>query len=207
MTRDEFKKQLDQLIDAISRGLYYYEVEKKLRYYEKDTVSWSRDEQYTLLGRYKGFFTPVCLALHDMTLMQFVKVFDTDSQTASLTNLLAAVGQDPVVLVPRVTAADVRTESKKLQQHKKIITVLKRLRNQRLAHMDASPAPLDPVLIGEFETLLKGVKAAVGFLSSAHAGQALAWELWEGSWDTTRVMGILIEDSKVADAAMEASRS
>ena len=67
MARDEFKRQIDELQAGTVRGLLYYKIWKAL------TLSqWTLDT----LNRFKGFFVPVRLALHEMLLIQFSKAFE-----------------------------------------------------------------------------------------------------------------------------------
>ena len=106
MTRAEFKRRLDQLRQVIIDGLVYYAAWKNLLLREEGKVSWSLEEQNRVLGRFRGFLTPVGHALPNTALMQFAKVFDTHRRAASLLNLLRAAGQD-TGLVPGHTSAEV----------------------------------------------------------------------------------------------------
>ena len=199
MTPAEFRARLDVLMEVIFRGLTYYAVWKKLRFHEDDKVSWSLEEQTAVGGRFNGFFTPVILALGYMMLMQFAKIFDQRRKTVSLTNLLRSAQQDPG-LVPRTTPEKVHEISNQLQENKKALDALKRRRDQWLAHAYPNPAPHGPLLMGEFDKLVKGVKAAFGSVSSAHDGQAVAWQLDEADWHTTRVVEILLEDIRRSES-------
>ena len=195
MTRAEFRKRLGQLQEVITRGLTYYAVWKNLRLHDEGKVSWSLEEQNQLLGRFRGFFTPVGFALLDMTLMQFAKVFDRKRRTASLWNLLQAARQD-TSLVPGRTPADVDEVLRQFQESEEIRARLERMRNQQLAHVDANPAPVDRLLTAEFDGLVEHVESAFNWLSRAHDGRLFSWEqsLRDVERHTTDVLGILREE-------------
>ena len=212
MTRAEFRKRLEQLREVIARGSAYWAVSKKLRYREEGKVSWSVEEQDKILGRFRGFFTPVALAVLDMAFLELNKVFDTDCKAASLWNLLGAARQDTSLVSDR-TPADVAAVSRQFRQSRKMLTALKRRRDQQLAHVDADPAPVDPLLVKEFDRLLENVRSAFSWLSTAHYGRPVSWE-WlipEVEADTSGVMGALLEELNRRDAVQrgiaERSRS
>ena len=195
MRHDEFRKRLDQLQEVLTRGLAYYAVWKNLRLHDASKVSWSLEEQNQVLGRFRGFFTPVGFALLDMALMEFAKVSDADPRTASLANLLRAARQDSS-LIPRASAGDMDKVSAQLRQSKGILTGLKRKRNQQLAHVDVQPVPVDPILSTEFDKLLDDVKSAFNVLSTAHDGRVVSWRPCLRTTDehTTEVVRILREE-------------
>lgn len=175
MTHGEFRKRLDQLREVIARGLAYYAVWKKLSLHDASKVSWSLEDQNSLFGRFRGFFTPVGFALDDMALIEFVKVFDTDRRTASLTNLLRAARQD-TTLIPHASAGDMDKLSAQLRESKRLLTALKRKRDQQLVHIDVDPLPVDPIRTTELDKLVEALKSAFNSLSTAHDGQFLSWE-------------------------------
>jgi len=195
MTPAEFRKRLGQLQEVITRGLHYYAAWKNLRFYKEGEVSWSLEEQNEVFDRFRGFFTPVVGALLNMALMQFAKVFDRNRRTASLWNLLEAARQD-TSLVPGHTSVEVDAVSSQLQESERTLTGLKRMRDQQLAHVDANPAPVDPLLAGEFDLLVERVKSASNWLSTAHGGHWGSWELQlrEVEWQTSRIVGVLVEE-------------
>lgn len=195
MTHDEFRKRLDQLREVITRGLAYYAVWKNLSLHDVGKVSWSLEEQNKLLGRFRGLFTPVGLALQDMALIEFAKVFDTDRRTASLTNLLRAARQD-TSLIPRASAGDMDKVSAQLRQSKRILTALKRKRDQQLVHIDVDPLPVSPILNTEFDKLVEAVKSAFNSLSTAHDGRFFSWKqsLRQSDDHTTEILRILQEE-------------
>jgi hypothetical protein len=212
MTHTEFRKRLEQLREVIGRGSAYWAVSKKLRYREEGKISWSLEEQDKILGRFRGFFTPVALAVLDMAFLELNKVFDADPRTASLLNLLRAARQDASLVSGR-TSAEVDAALRQFRQSERTLKVVKRRRNQQLAHVDANPAPVDPLLVKEFDRLLEDVRSAFSWLSTAHYGRPVSWE-WlipEVEADTSGVMGALLEELNRRDAAQrgiaERSRS
>jgi hypothetical protein len=195
MTPAQFRKRLEQLREVIARGSACWAISKKLRYREEGKVSWSLEEQNKILGEFQGFFTPVALAVLDMAFLELNKVFDTDSKAASLWNLLGSARRD-TSLVPGRTSAEVNAVRRQFRQSERILKVVKRRRDQQLAHMDANPAPVDPLLVKEFDRLLEEVRSAFIWLSTAHYGRPVSWE-WlipEVEADTSRVMGALLEE-------------
>ena len=195
MRHNEFRKRLDRLHEVLLRGLAYYTVWKRLRFHDPSKVSWSLEEQNEVLGRFRGFITPVAQALHDMALMEFAKMFDTDPRTASLRNLLSAARQDPT-LVPRASAGDVDKASAQFRHSKRILTALERKRNQQLAHVDVEPLPVGPIRNTELDNLAEDVKSTFNFLSTAHDGRAVSWEysLQTADRDTRAILRILREE-------------
>ncbi len=195
MTRNEFKKRLGQLYEVIMRGLAYYEVWSKLRLHDQAEVSWTLEEQDQLLGRHRGFFTPVGLALMDMALIEFAKVFDGRPGTASLWNLLSAARQD-ASLVPHQESNAVDEISEPLRRQHNLLQKLRRRRNRWLAHVDANPGPVDSIMSQEIESLAEEVKSAYNRLSAAHDGSVIAWDfpLRTYGGHATDVLGILLEE-------------
>jgi hypothetical protein len=208
ITHTEFRKRLEQLREVIARGSAYWAVSKKLRYREEGKVSWSLEEQNKILGRFHGFFTPVALAVLDMAFLEFNKVFDADPRTVSLLNLLRAARQDTSLVSGR-TSAEVDEVSRRFRQSKKVLTGLMRRRDQHLAHADANPAPVDPLLVGEFDALVEHVESAFNWLSGAHDGRVVGWEypLRRVEEDTSQIVGILLEELSRRDAIAERTRS
>jgi hypothetical protein len=174
----------------------YYTVWKNLALHDPSRVSWSLTEQNELLGRFRGFFTPVALALLDMALMEFAKVFDKDSGTASLTNLLGAGRRQRESLIPRASEDDLRNAAVQLRENKRIRAGLERKRNQQLAHIDVEPLPVDPILAADFDKFVEYVKAAFNLLSTAHDGRFVSWEhsLRDVDACTNLVLRLVVEE-------------
>jgi hypothetical protein len=203
MKPEEFRKRLDRLQGVLRRGLAFYTVWKRLRLHDPSEVSWSLEEANEVAGRYRGFFTPVALALRDMALMEFAKLFDTDRRTASLTNLLAAAQQEPS-LIPNASAGDVDKVSAQLRRSKRILTGLKRKRDQEMAHIDAEPLPVDPILSADFDKLVDDVKSAFSFLW-AHSGRDVSWDEPTTDWHTTEMLRALVEETRQSKRSISRS--
>lgn len=197
MTRNEFRKRLDQLREVIYRGLAYYAVWEKLALHDQAAVTWTLEEQNQLLGRFRGLFTPAGLALRDMSLMEFAKVFDKRRGTASLFNLLSAARQDGT-LVPGRQPTEVDDVSRQLRQKKNLLKRLRRRRNRWLAHVDANPGPVDQMMSQEIQSLAEEVKLAFNWLSTAHDGSVVSWDRIVGQSEaqTTEVLRILREEMR-----------
>jgi hypothetical protein len=208
MTPAEFRKRLGQLQEVITRGLHYYAAWTNLLLREEGKVSWSLEEQNQVLGRFKGFFTPVGFALLHMAFIEFNKVFDTDPKAASLWNLLGAAGQDTSLVSDR-TPADVAAVSRQSRQSRKMLTALKRRRNQQLAHVDADPAPVDPILKKDFDDLVEHVVSAFNWLSTTHDGRVISWEqsLQRVERDTSQILDMCVEQLRRQRSTAEDTRS
>ena len=195
MTRNDFRKRLDQLREVIYRGLAYYAVWKKLHLHDQVAVTWTLEEHKQLLGRFRGLFTPAGLALRDMALMEFAKVFDKRRGTASLFNLLSAARQDGS-LVPGRQPTEVDNVSRQLRQKKNLLKRLRRRRNRWLAHVDANPGPVDQMMSQEIQSLAEEVKSAFNWLSTAHDGSVVSWDriIGQSEAQTTEVLRILREE-------------
>jgi len=195
MSPTEFKKRLGQLQEVILRALAYHAVWSNLKLHDEARAGWSIDDQNRLLGRWRGFFTPVTLALIDMSVIQFAKAFDTDSRTASFRVLINAARGDPG-LVPQGSATDLQAISAKFEQNDSTLETLKQLRNQQLAHVDANPDPVDPLMSQTLERFTEDVKSAFNQLSAAHDGSIVAWDfpLRTSNEHSAHILGVLVDD-------------
>ena len=77
-----------------------------------------------------------------------------------------------------------------------MLTGLMRRRDQHLAHADANPTLGDPLLLGEFDSLVDEVKSAFNWLSREHDGHRVSWQnsVRNVERDATEVLGILRGD-------------
>jgi hypothetical protein len=91
MTRDDFKRQLNQLRGVIVRGLWNYEIRKALSPPEEVTVE--------TLNRFSRFFVPVRTAVLQIMVIQFAETFDRDRRAISLRRLVKAA-QEYQCLIP-----------------------------------------------------------------------------------------------------------
>jgi hypothetical protein len=195
MTRAEFRKQLDQLREVITRGLSCYAAWTNVLLHYEGKMSWSLEEHTRVLDRFQGFFVPVGFALRHMALIEFNKVFDADPKAVSLWNLLGAARRDTTLVSGR-TSAEVDAVSKQFRQSRKMLTALKRMRDQRLAHVDANPAPVDSILKKDFDYLVESVVSAFNWLSTAHDGRVINWDysVQKVERHTTDVLATLREE-------------
>lgn len=217
LTKEQFKERLEQLQEVIMSALSFYAVWNKLRLHDASEVSWSLARQDQLLGRWNGFFTPVGIGLQRIALVEIAKVFDDDRRTVSLTNLLKEARRDKS-LVPHAGPTDLADIANKLRQARATIRPLKTLRNQRLAHADATPDQLPPLMTQAIDSLVEDIKNAFNRLSSAHGRSVWAWDfaLDTSARQTSEVLGVLLKemarkeikyDDQMVDIAMNHIRS
>jgi hypothetical protein len=194
MTPEEFKKRLDQLREVIMRAVSFYKVWLRLQYRE-DTASWSLNEQNRMLDQFRGFFTPVAIAMRGAALLEFAKVFDQDDRTASLFVLLKAARRQPS-LVPARTPDDLRGFDKQLKMADQTLQSLKDMRDQRLAHTDANPVAPTPLPKKDLDLLATTIEKIFNGLSAGHDGNVFSWEymLRTSDRDTTAVLRILMDE-------------
>ena len=210
--RAHFKQRLDQLQEVIMGGLACYAVWNKLRLHDPADVPWSLERQNQVLGRWRGLFTPAGAALQQMALLEFAKVFDTDRRTASLVVLLEEARND-MSLVPHGTASDLDGVSARLKQAEHTLDTIKTLRNRRLAHSDARPQSLPPLMNSSIDNLAEDIKYAFNRLSSVHDRNVFSWDyaIRTSVEHTVDVLSILLKeidrkreefDDKMVDIAL-----
>ncbi|GAH39758.1 unnamed protein product, partial [marine sediment metagenome] len=159
MNRNEFKRQLDELQRQIFRAIVSYQVRLAL---------WETPGVVDILNRYRGFFIPVRDALYGTMFMGFAKVFDHDSRTVSLKNLMKVAKEDVAGLVPNMTRKKIDDLEQRLSQHDAILKAIKRLRDQHLAHLDAAPKPNLPLIKKDVDQMIKTLEDVFNQLSQGH---------------------------------------
>jgi hypothetical protein len=174
MTPAEFKAQLDQLQELIFRAFSFYRVWLQLQF-RQDTAPWSLADQNRMLDRFRGVFTPVLVAMQDAMLLQFAKLLDEDTRTISFPTLIAAARNNPSV-VPNLDGQQLIDLDQPLSAAHGTSQSLKQLRNQRLAHTDANPAPPQPILKKELEGLAKAIEGTFNALSSGYDRSICDWD-------------------------------
>ncbi len=200
MTPAEFKERMEKLLHLIGWGLQYYKVWIGLRFHEEQKVGWSLEEQNRAAASFNAFFVAVSSAALDMALLQFAKVFDTDSRTASLTILMRAAKAD-AKLVPHTTPSELVQASKALDQSKKLVTELKRRRNQEVVHADASPAPpISNIKKKDFDQLIERIDGAFQVLHRGHHNSKVDWRILvsEVDRDTLSLLEVLVAESRAS---------
>lgn len=171
----QFKQRLQQLQEVIMSGLACYAVWNTLRFHDPKEVSWSLDRQNQVLSHWRGFFTPVAFALQSVAVLEFAKVFDTDPRTASLAVLLKQAEED-TGLIPYADKDALKEIADRLRKAESTLGTIKTLRNQKLAHSDASPDSLPPLMNEQLDSLADDIKYAFDGLSSAHDRNVTLWD-------------------------------
>lgn len=198
--RSEFKQRLEQLHEVIFSGLLFYSVWNKLRLHDPKEVKWSMERQTQVLGRWGGFFTPVGIGLQRMAMLEFAKVFDRDSRTVSLVNLLKDAEEDRG-LIPHAQLNDLQEIADRLSNAEATLETIKKLRHQRIAHADASPDPLPPLMTQHVESLIEDIKFAFNRLSSLHDNSVYLWDqaVRRSGQETVEVVGLLVEKVEASE--------
>jgi len=201
MNSNEFKRQLDELQRQIFHAIVSYHVRLAL---------WETPEVVDILNRYRGFFIPVRDALYGTWVMGFAKVFDRDSRTVSLKNLMKVAKEDVSNLVPKMTGKKIDELEQRLSQHDTILRTIKRLRDQHLAHLDAAPEPKLPLIKKDVDQMIETLEDVFNQLSQGHDGSEYSWSYQtnRSAWETSEILRILSEDAQEqkarADALMRA---
>lgn len=188
MDRQEFNRQLDELSTVISDGIAYFSVWRGLNVGD--------DESAKALNRYRGLFLPTKVAMQNMTLMQFAKVFDRDLRAISLRNLLIAAKENRENLTPYATEKKLHDIENGIDASENLLGRLKSYRDQRLAHHDSFVARDMPVFYGEMQTLIKDVVSMYNVLRVGHKKAVVAFDplAKEVERHTTQVVQLIRED-------------
>lgn len=193
----EFKQHLEQLQEVITSALSFYAVWNKLRLHDGNEVPWSLERQNQILGRWGGFFSPVGIGLQRIAMLEFAKVLDGDTRTVSLTNLLRRAERDSS-LVPNARTSELRDIRKRLRKAKGTVATIKKLRDQRLAHADAAPEALPPLMSREMDSLIEDIKFAFNRLSVAHDNSTYSWDsaLRGSERHTVALLRLLVDETE-----------
>ena len=188
MEREEFKEQLDELRTLITDGIAYLLVWRGLMVEDEESAK--------ALNRYRGMFLPARSACLNMALMQFSKVFDKDTRTISLRNLLTAAQNDPIKLAPNATESDLTQISQDIDTIENILEKLKNHRDQRLAHHDAIKKSDTHITYGEVTKLVEDIKTMYNSLTKSHDRSITSydWLSRETERHTSNVVDVIRED-------------
>lgn len=188
MQPQEFKRQLDELRTAISDGIAYFTAWRGLMV--EDEVS------AHALNRYRGLFLPARNALLWMTLMQFAKVFDRHPRTISLRNLLTAAEKNRENLTPHATEENLQQLEKQIDASEDLLIRLKRVRDQRIAHHNATITGDTRLLYGEMQKLVDEVKSMYNSLTRYHDRSTTNFEnlARDAERHTSEVVRIMCEE-------------
>ena len=159
MNRKEFTKRRDKLQKEIFNTLLAYKVYLSI---------WPTEEIIEVFNRYKDFFQPVRVALYYKWTIGLANIFDSDSRTASIINLLnaAIINKEELAkstlqkkdfdvedLTQNISHTDVIKLRDELLEHGITLEKVKKERNQYLAHLDSNPKPLPQKLKGDVDSL------------------------------------------------------
>ena len=192
MQNSEFKIRLEHLRTDVAGALAYYAAWHSLHLHDPSKADWTLDRLNQLLGRWRGFFSPIGFAVQGMAMLSFAKLFDADPRSASFLVLLREAKSDPS-LIPHAgpnDLAEIDACLARVSETRKIIT---RLRNERLAHTDVTAGQLPSLMSQRVEALAEDVKFLFNKLSVAHENKCQSWDemLRETETHTTSILSLL----------------
>jgi hypothetical protein len=202
MNRKEFTKRRDKLQKEIFNTLLAYKVYLSI---------WPTEEIIEVFNRYKDFFQPVRVALYYKWTIGLANIFDSDSRTASIINLLnaAIINKEELAkstlqkkdfdvedLTQNISHTDVIKLRDELLEHGITLEKVKKERNQYLAHLDSNPKPLPQKLKGDVDSLFRTISSVFNKLSSGHDGNRFEWSFQENSTSrvTTEILNVLRDE-------------
>ncbi|MBI4197897.1 MAG: hypothetical protein HY533_02155 [Chloroflexi bacterium] len=159
MTPEAFVSRRDQLRSLLLRARCYYVITLEL---------WPTPERVDILNRFLGFFGLVRQAVIDAAFLSYAKAYDSDLRTASIRVLLDAAKANPSVLAPNASDGELDALEALVRSNDQTLGNLQRLRNQRLAHIDASPSGDMSLQKGELNQLVEDTERAFNDLSRMH---------------------------------------
>ncbi|MFC1955180.1 hypothetical protein ACFLWZ_01360 [Chloroflexota bacterium] len=193
MEPEEFKRQLHELRDMIADGVGHFSA-----WYGMANLD---EESAHALNRYRSFFKPVQTSLKDMALLQFAKVFDHDPRTVSLHNLLSAAEINPTLLVPHAEGDDLQNLETKIENNEQVLSHLKSLRDQRLAHHDQLVSRDTSLPFGQVRQLIEDVKDMYNLLSNWHERSTTSFDFMssEAERHTSDVKRIMCKERDIGN--------
>ncbi len=196
MEHKEFSRRLNELQKQIFHAILSYDVYMAL---------WPTEEAVHTLNLYGGLFIHVRNALYQAMIMGFARIFDLNKQTMSLINLLRAAKSHHPKLTPNLTIIEIDDMTKRVLQHKGVLTKIKKLRDQQLAHLDAKLEASSPPTIGEIDSLIETLDEVFNKLSYGHdkSKYSRSFQQNRSKEDTARVLHILKEEreKRIAERA------
>jgi len=160
MEIEDYRKQLRELRDIIIDGIVYFSVWYVMSNLDEDMARG--------LNRYRGFFLSARKSLNDMAILQFAKVFDKDTRTVSLRNLLSAARSNPTLLAPYAKENDLESLESEIDSNEELPGPIKNYRDQRLAHHDREVTKDTSLKYGQMRQLIDDVKDMYNSLSRGH---------------------------------------
>ena len=188
MESEEFKKQLAELSTIISDGIAYFSAWRVLGDLDESSAQ--------ALNRYRGLFIPAQLSLKYMALLQFAKIFDRDSRTVSLYNLLTEVRKNQNLLTPHATEDDLQLIERKINSNEELVGRLKGFRDQRLAHYDSALSRNTSLTFGQVKQLIEDVKVIYNSLCRGHERSTTSFDRIsrDAERHTSEVIRIMCEE-------------
>lgn len=190
MTPEEFVSRRDQLRSLLLRAKCYYVITLEL---------WPTPERVDILNRFLGFLGLVRQAVIDAAFLSYAKVYDTDSRTASFRVLLDAAKANAKVLAPNAGDGELDALEALVRRNDQTLENLRRLRNQRLAHIDSNPSGDMSLEKGKLDRLVEDTEQAYNDLSRMHDRSATLFSIQVG--DTERHTRQVIETLQNAEDA------
>lgn len=190
MTPEEFVSRRDQLRSLLLRAKCYYVITLEL---------WPTHERVDILNCFLGFFGLVRQAVIDAACLSYAKAYDPDSRTASIRVLLDAAKADPSILAPNATDGELDALEALVRSNDHTLRNLLRLRNQRLAHTDASPSGDMSLQRGKLDRLVEDTERVFNDLSGMHDRSTTLFLMQVG--DTERHTRQVIETLQKAEDA------
>lgn len=206
MQYKEFNRQIIELRQVIGDGIAYLTAWQGLMAEDDDTAQ--------ALNRYRGLFLTARNAMQWSSLMQLAKIFDKDTRTISLRNLLIAAQSNPNELTPFITDEDLTFIEHQIEEKEPILERIKGFRNQRLAHWDANVTGDSKLLLDDIKELLEDIKSMYNTLLRGHEGSSVSYHnlINTAQRHTSKVVSIMREErdrdiQKIKDAEKLISES
>lgn len=190
MTPEEFVSRREQLRSLVLRAKCYYVITLEL---------WPTPERVNIINRFLGFLGLVRQAMVDAAFLSYAKVYDTDSRTASIRVLLDAAKANARVLAPNAGEGELDALEALIRSNDQTLGNLRRLRDQRLAHIDSSPKGDMSLEKGKLDRLVADTEQAFNDLSRMHDSSATLFSIQVG--DTERHTRQVIETLQNAEDA------
>lgn len=190
MTPEDFMSRRDQLRSLLLRAKCYYVITLEL---------WPNTERVDIINRFLGFLGLVRQAVIDTAFLSYAKAYDPDPRTASIRVLLDAVKANPSILAPNATDDELDALEALVRSNDDTLGNLRRLRNQRLAHTDASPSGDISLEKGKLDRLVEDTERAFNDLSRMHDGSGTLFIMQVS--DTERHTRQVIETLQKAEDA------
>lgn len=190
MKPKDFASRRDQLRSLLQRAKCYYVIVLEL---------WPTPERVDILNRFIGFFRLVQWAVLDAAFLSYAKAYDTDSRTASIRVLLDAAKANPSILAAHAADGELNTLEALVGRNDNTLKNLRRLRNKRLAHINAYPSGDMSAEKRKFDQLVEDTERVFNDLSRMHDGSSTLFILQAS--DTERHTRQAIETFQKAEGA------